>query len=310
MKNTFGKIVIGASMAIGLGTVAANPAQAGTLTGATIGGTAANDYLVYDVSGNKTVLVPNSPANVQKVLDGNAASPTGNVELRASSELSGFNATEFGKATTLSGQIGGQDITLSSLTLSDWTSTYKDTGKTFGQFWFDQFYTAAGLSGKESQIKTALGLPNFLPSNVIRNGVFTTFQTVGGLQRSSDPNIAYVNQDDNTGLIKIGLTGHADLKSYYAPVFGPLTNLINDNFQASEVVKYTYNGVTDYLYSFTATNSGLTSLAGNGDHSGNYEVTINGVPPKREVPEPSLVLGILGVAGIVAGQRKLKKASA
>ncbi len=61
MKMTFQKLVIGASMAIGVSAIATVPAQAGTLTGATIAGTAASDYLVYDVSGNSTVLVSNTP---------------------------------------------------------------------------------------------------------------------------------------------------------------------------------------------------------------------------------------------------------
>ncbi|WP_168505330.1 NF038130 family PEP-CTERM protein [Anabaena sp. UHCC 0187] len=315
MSKNLGKLLIGASMVIGMGALAANPVQAGTLTGATIGGTAANDYYVYDVVGSQTTPVTSNLTNVKKVLDGDAESPTGNVELRASTEQVGFNATEFAKNTTLEGKIGGKNITLSSLTSADWfgPSLNMAYGQTnLANTWFNQFYVAAGLDTKETQLKTALGLP--LPNNtpnlstIIRTSVFNVFTSIGGFQRASDPNIAYVNQDDNTGLIKIGLAGHLDMKSYYAPIFGSLTNLINNNFQASEVVKYTYNGVTDYLYSFTATNSGLTSTQANGDHSGNYEVTIVGVP--RKAPEPSAMLGILGVAGVFAAQRKLKKASA
>jgi hypothetical protein len=302
MKKILG-IAIGASIAIGAGMMATAPAQAGSITNVSFGGTNPTDYYVYDVDGNKTVLVPSTLANAQKVLDGNAASPTGNVELAASSEVPGF---DFTKNTSLTGQIGDKDITLSSLILSDWNTTYKNTGKTFGQYWFEQFYNAAGLASKETQIKVALGLPNITPSAIVRNAVFTKFQAVGGLQRSSDPNIAYVNQDDNTGLIKIGLTGHYTLKSYYGSILGSFANFLNDDFQASEVVKYTYNGVTDYLYSFSATNSGLTSDAANGDHSGNYEVTIPGTPPTK-VPEPSVMLGLLGVAGMFVTQRKLQR---
>jgi hypothetical protein len=314
MKMTFQKLVIGASIAIGVSALATIPAQAGTLTGASIGGTASSDYLVYDVSGNSTVLVPSTQTNVQKVLDGNATNPTGNVELRATTEQSGF---DFTKNTTLTGQIGDKSITLSSLTATDWFSTGSGLSTSYGannfaNNWFNQFYNAAGLAANESTIKLALNLPNFTPSSVLRQQAFNAFFNIKGFQRSSDPNISYVNQDDTTGEIKIGLAGHYNLKDYYAPLLGSLGNFLKNGFQASEVVKVTYNDKTDFLYSFSATASGLTNSSGLGadgkSHSGNYEVTIQGVPPTA-VPEPSIILGLLGVAGVFATQRKFKKAS-
>lgn len=312
MKMTFQKLVIGASMAIGVSALAIVPAQAGTLTGASIGGTAASDYLVYDVQGNSTKLVGKTSANVQKVLDGNAANPTGNVELRATSEQTGF---DFSKNTTLTGQIGGKNITLSSLTATDWFSTGSGLSTSYGannfaNTWFNQFYNAAGLATNESAIKLALNLPSFIPSSFIRQQAFNTFYGIGGFQRSSDPNISYVNQNDITGEIKIGLAGHYNLKDYYAPLLGTLGKFLKDGFQASEVVKVTYNDKTDFLYSFSATASGLTNSSGVGadgkSHSGNYEISIKGVPPAA-VPEPSIILGLLSVAGVFATQRKFKK---
>jgi hypothetical protein len=312
MTNSFGKFLVGASMAIGMGALAANPAQAGTLTGATIGGTAASDYLVYGANATNTFLVPNNPANVAAALTGNAASPTGNVELRASTEQATFTSTDFTKNTTLSGQIGGKDITFSSLTASDWTNTYKNTGKTFGQYWFDSALTANGFGS--------------LVGSTIGTGVFNAFANNGGFKRFSDPNISYVNQNDTTGLISIGLAGHLNATPLLLPYFTAYVNSLSSGFlktqatqlkavlavtptQASEIVKYTYNGVTDYKFGFTATNSGLVSNDGTNSHNGNYEVTIDGVPPTT-VPEPSVMLGLFGVAGIVAAQRKLKKVSA
>ncbi|MEA5549758.1 NF038130 family PEP-CTERM protein [Anabaena cylindrica UHCC 0172] len=300
MKNSFGKLLVGASMAIGLGAVAVTPAQAGTLTGATIGGTAASDYLVYGVSGNNTVLIPSTSANAAAVLTGNAGSPTGNVELRASTEKGTFTATDFTKNTTLSGQIGGKEITLSSLTASDWFGA--TLNMSYGQNnlanqWFNKFITKAGYGG-------------FIGTNFAK-GMFNQFLGLKGFQRSSDPNISYVNQDDTTGLIKIGLAGHYNLKAAYSATgspFATFASFLPAGFQASEVVKYTYDGVTDYLYSFQATASGLNSNDNTNSHNGNYEVTIQGDP--QAVPEPSVMFGVLGVAGIVAAQRKFKKASA
>ncbi|MEH1846715.1 MAG: NF038130 family PEP-CTERM protein [Nostoc sp.] len=312
---TFQKLVIGASMAIGVSALATVPAQAGTLTGATIGGTAASDYLVYDVQGSSTKLVDKPSANdVQKVLDGDAAHPTGNVELRASSEGAGF---DFSKNTTLTGQIGGKSIILSSLTATDWFSTASGLSTTYGannfaNTWFNQFYDAAGLATNESAIKLAQKLPTYTPSSFLRQQAFNTFFNINGFQRSSDPNISYVNQNDITGEIKIGLAGHLNLKDYYAPLLGTSGNFLKDGFQASEVVKVTYNDKTDFLYSFSATASGLTNNSGPGadekSHSGNYEVSIKGVPPVA-VPEPSIILGLLGVASVFATQRTFKKAS-
>ncbi|MBD1923118.1 NF038130 family PEP-CTERM protein [Microcoleus sp. FACHB-831] len=289
------KFLIGASVAAGMSAIATAPAFAGTLTGATIGGTAASDYYVYDSDGTNTFLVPNNAANVQKALSGNAASPTGNVELRRSSEQANF---DFTKNTTLTGQIGGKDITLSSLTESDW---FGAGPKTYGQTnlankWFNDFITKAGYGG-------------VVGSGIAAN-MYTSFFGLGGFQASSDPNISYVNQNDSTGEISIGLAGHFNLKEAYAnsPKFASFASLLPNGFQASEVVKYTYDGKTDYLYSFLATNSGLVNGAGQGadgkSHNGNYEVKM---PGSKAVPEPSSVLALMALGGILASKRKLMK---
>ncbi|AUT03234.1 PEP-CTERM sorting domain-containing protein [Nostoc sp. CENA543] len=313
MKKTIHAIVIGSAVAMGVSAIATSPAQAGSLTGVTIGGTAYTDYLVYDVKGTSTVSVDKKTANITKILEGNAANPTGNVELRASTEKSTFTANDFTQNTTLSGTIGGEAITLSSLTASDWTSLYKDTGKSFGEYWFNQALTANGFS---SLVGTSIG-----------TGFFNAFKNNGGFQRFSDPNISYVNQDDQTGLVSIGLAGHLNATPLLLPYFNLYVNslpnsptktiaknlqtqLENKKMQASEIVKYTYNGKTDYLFSFFATESGLKETTDGISHSGNYEVTFQGLVPiktSQAVPEPSIVLGLLGVAGMFTVQRKSKK---
>jgi hypothetical protein len=292
MKMTFQKLVIGTSMAIGMSAIATVPAQAGTLTGASIGGTAASDYLVYDSNTINTFTVEKNSTNVQKALSGNAASPTGNIELAASSEKAGFNFT---KNTTLTGAIGGKTLTLSSLTSDDWFGVGKTT-TTYGvsnlaNTWFSQVLSSNNITN------TLLGTLGYTQQTL-----FNKFLVSGGFQRFSDPNISYVNQDDASGLISIGLAGHYNA----APLLGLPSNLFK--LQASELVKYTYDGKTDYLYSFKATQSGLVEKTDGISHSGNYEVTIKGVAPKA-VPEPSVIIGLLGVAGVFATQRKFKKAS-
>lgn len=282
MKAIVNKLLIGASIAAGMSALVTSPAFAGSLKNPTISG---GQYIKYDADNKNTY--ENKNASLLDILTGDSSSPTGNVELFSDSETSTYsNPNNFKNApvTTLSGEIGGQSITLSSLTGADWFTTKSGTYNTsFGadnlaNRWFKEFITKAGQSYNP-----------FMYNNFLNNG---------GFQRSSDPNISYVNQDDSTGLIKIGLAGHFNLKDVYS--------FVPNGFQASEIVKYTYNGVTDFLYSFTATNSGLTEKSDGKSHSGNYEVSIAG--KVASTPEPSVILGMMGVCGFFATQRRFKKA--
>ncbi|MDX2097400.1 MAG: NF038130 family PEP-CTERM protein [Leptolyngbyaceae cyanobacterium bins.59] len=298
MLRSIKRIAIGTSMALGASAIAVIPAFAqSSLTGISMGGSQPGDYKVYDANGTNTLLVTPSLLNVQKVLDGNATNPTGNVELAGSSELSTFN---FLKNTTLTGTIGGKSLTLSSLTAQDWFGPTLNTAygaDTLATSWFNNFLTKAG---KGSLVGTSSAA-----------SAFNLFGQLRGFQRTSDPNISYVNQDDS-GLIRIGMAGHFDLKAFYSnPTsgFSPFASLLPDGFQASEVVKYTYNGKTDYLYGFSATRTGLTEGSDGQSHSGNYEVTIQGVA-STPVPEPSAMLGLAAIGGLFAAAKRkvLKKA--
>jgi hypothetical protein len=281
---------------------ALSPAHAGTLQSATIGGSNASDYLIYGSNATSTFLVPNNPANLTSALSGNSSSPTGNVELAASSEKAGF---DFTKNTTLNGTIGGKTISISSLTKSDWLSPIGTT--TFGQSWFNQALTSNSIS-LDSTVKASL---------------FSIFQNNGGFERFSDPNISYVNQNDTTGKISIGLAGHYSANSLFTQsidtylakttglnaatklqLAGMKTTLASKPIQASEVFKYTYNGQTNYGYSFLATKSGLVEQSDGISHNGNYEVVFQGIAPPKKVPEPTVVLSLLGLAGVAAVRRR------
>jgi hypothetical protein len=278
----------------GMGAIAINPAYADSIKNAKIEGTAPTDYLLYDANATQTFLKPN--ASLETILSGDKNSPTGNVELAASSEKAGFN---FSKVTTLKGDIGGRDISISSMTESDWNKSYGTS--TFGQFWFNQAMTSNGFST----------LVNTPASSLL----FNMFKSNGGFQRFSDPNIAYVNQND-TGAISIGLAGHYNasplfIKSIdqYLPtapnsqkdlLLGLKFRLSNQLFQASEVFKYNYNGIESFGYSFQGTESGLIERGDQLSHSGNYEVTILGPSPRKQVPEPSVVMSFAGLTGFAA----------
>lgn len=295
------KLLVAASLLVS-STIAIAPAQADSLKNATIGGTAASDYLLYDSNATNTFLNPN--ASLQTILGGDAANPTGNVELAASSEKAGF---DFTKNTILNGTIGGRAISISSLTSSDWSNSYK--GTTFGQYWFNSALSANGFS---SMVGTSNGTT-----------LFNIFKNNGGFERFSDPNISYVSQDAGN-MINIGLAGHYNASSlltksidqYVATttlsntqklmMAGLKTQLSGKVIQASEIVKTTYEGKTDYGFSFTATKSGLVEKSDGVSHTGNYVISLQGIEPmKKKVPEPSIVLGLITLGGLAT--RKLRR---
>jgi hypothetical protein len=117
--------------------------------------------------------------------------------------------------------------------------------------------------------------------------------------RLSDPNIAYVNESDAG--VTFGLAAHSDA--------GNISPLLAGLF-ASEVVKVTLNGVTDYYYSFAQpTDSGQTSLDGTKSHEGNYEFFIEDPKEGESVPEPATLLGLLAVGGVFAASKRKSQAA-
>ncbi len=296
MLKTIKQFAIGASMIAGVSAIASAPANAFSLSG--------SDYLLYGTcSPTSTCLSPGADLNT--ILAGNAASPGGNVELFASSETAAGNvAFVNGTRTSLTGTVAGKNLTLSSLTFADWFGAPNQVyygASNFANTWFNAFLNAAGFGGEAPFLKAQ---------------AFNTFLGIGGFQRSSDPNISYITTSGSD--ILIGLAGHFDLKAFYAaspnPVMKAFANLLPNGFQASEVVKATIDGTDQFLYSFSATASGLTNSAGAGadgaSHSGNYEVALRGVvtPTPESVPEPSSMLGLAAIGGLFAAKRKLNKA--
>ena len=303
MKHLLRQAILTTVFASGMSAIALVPANAAGIKNVSIGGTAPTDYLLYDSTATETYLNPS--ASLQTILGGNAASPTGNVELAASSEKSGF---DFTKTTVLNGTIGGRAIGISSLTQSDWdTAAYKGSTKTFGQYWFDQALTSNGFGA--------------LAASPTGASLFNIFKTNGGFQRFSDPNLSYVNQSI-AGDVSIGLAGHLnatplfmksmdqyltkDSKVFTAKEKALLGSVNSAKIQASEVFKYTYNGLTDYGYSFQATASGLKERGDQVSHTGNYEVVLAGPPAIKHVPEPGVLLSLVGVAAAGLKLRKSK----
>lgn len=336
MQGIMKKFLLGASVVAGISGIAGAPAFAGSLTGASVSGTAGTDYYIYKQVGNQTVR--DDSASLSTVLQGSCAvagvacnpagSPGGNVELFANSEqspLSPGNVSQaftalsnflgYNNTTSLTGQIGGQDITISSLNAVDWFGSSAATVKT-------GISTASAISNpilrlvalntainplyNPSNLATqwfenTLSQYNLLPStSIAKKATFNTFLLAGGFQRFSDPNISYVNQDDN-GLIRIGLAGHHNALDLLG-----ITLPGSPTVQVSEVVKVSYKGgPAEYKYSYHAAQSGLTAADDGRSHNGEYEVTLQGDPVP--VPEPSAVIGLMTVGGLFVAKRKLNK---
>lgn len=300
-KNLMGAKVAGITVGL-LSALVASPSLAFTIGGAA-------DVIKYQSNGTNTIRC--DACAVDPLLVGNASNPGGNVELFASSETVGFTSTP----TTLEGTLNGTSIILSSLTAADWNGDFGFNASD----WFNALL---------SQALTPIGTTLLGSSNP-----FQLFAATSIRERFSDPNISYINQDAS-GMVSIGLAGHFDVAGILrqalatslqrnSTLLGALraglglrsgtatqvaTRLLNPSVQASEIVKVTYgNQVPQYLYSFTATPSGLVEIRDGVSHSGNYEVSFQGqLPPTTSVPEPASVLSLLAVGAgtAILGRRK------
>jgi hypothetical protein len=305
------KFLISTSVVAGMSAVVGAPAMA---AGFTASGTAGADYLLYKQQGANTVL--DNSADLNTILQGNSSAPGGNIEL-------GVLDHNFNNVTTLSGEVGGKNLTLSNLTAADWTEDLKTE-------WFD------GLWGQVEAKKTSF-VNAFYSFGGSKGQMYSIFDSIGGFERSSDPNISYINTNGSN--IDIGLAGHYNMDDKYgdtienALVDGILSGMtftgntlqkaaqkaatqnllkaqvngVLDGIQASEVVKYEYGSESGFLYSFFATDSGLVEIGDGLSHTGNYEVSIAGVISPEEpesVPEPSTMLGLVAVGGLFAASKR------
>ena len=304
MTGFINKLAIATSVAVGMTAIGSAPAFALSLTNPQFGGSAASDYLLYCSDGSSTFAGDTCTDSLSTILSGNSSAPGGNIELAASSEQGGF---DFSQNTTLTGTIGGKDIVISSLTQADWI-TDMGNGKTLLSQWLDDAFKAHDI--------------NIPFPTLFKPALEQAFVANNGMQRFSDPNISYINKNETTGEISIGLAGHFNASAMLQASFGDATiplpvsvpgvgtvitevrlaDLVPDEVQASELVKVVYNnGPAQFLYSFAATESGQVNNRGVGadgvSHDGNYEVKLAGVPV-TSIPEPSTMFALLAVGGL------------
>ncbi|MBW4425621.1 MAG: NF038130 family PEP-CTERM protein [Nostoc desertorum CM1-VF14] len=331
MKMTFHKLVIGASIAIGV-SVATTPAHATSFSFNN-----PNEIKTYTGGSNGNFIANDTVAASQALSDGN---PSSNVELWYSSENPtsnvGFTATQ-----------GNYSATVSSVIASDWNS--------FGSQWLGDLlsaYTPFQSVWNGFSANTKLLVASYFP-----------------LLGMGDPNIGSFQFGQNGGL-ELTLVGHLDVKTKLSDTLSTkLTEAWNGGVKllfsgktslptalevqtkisllkllptsptlqsqiaqltsfkdvltlqatlnayqgeigASEIAKVVNGNNTYYAYSFNPIASGITASDDGISYSAYYTWNTPGyTPPSTPVPEPSIILGLLGVAGVFATQRKFKKVS-
>ncbi|MGB3295460.1 MAG: NF038130 family PEP-CTERM protein [Phormidesmis sp.] len=246
------------------------------------------DVTVFDSNGTQTFLAPG--ADLGRILSGSASAPRGNVELNDGSASANLSAP----ANTLTAYLNsGREVTFSSLTNSDWFGP-----DNLAKRWFSEAMDAYGstITTRYKDYLMSLGYraPQATAAANDSNNIFNTFSSAGGFARLSDPNIAYIGE--SSAGVTFGLAGHSDA--------GNISSLLTGLY-ASEVVKVSLKGNTQYYYSFAQpTNSGQTSREDRVSHAGNYEFFIADPVEPESVPEPTTLLGLLALGGWAVSRRK------
>jgi PEP-CTERM motif len=366
MTGTIQKLLIGASMVVGVGAIASTPAIATTLKPTNI------EFGTYNgLPQIETYLFKNTPeyemvngVNRQKL-----GNPSRNNTVDAIAALTDDSAATnveiwYGSETPqrvgFTANLGTNTLKVESVTKADWVDGVLATA------WLNGFRNA--YSGLMGSIATTGGSNLLNDFNTNFNSLVGHLKT-NGFDTAGDPNIGAVTYNEQTGKLQVDLVGHLDVAGRYVDTrrqirqsgqmrsnsnfienfstadgrytgnaaarqgFSPdyarnsTGNLLLDSaliamstksyrsgqaLQISEIAKITFNGEVSYAFGFNATDSG--AIAGNRNvindstsHTGIYTWTKD--YGAETVPEPSTILGLMAIGGLVAAKRKsLKKA--
>jgi hypothetical protein len=276
---------MGASVVAGVSILGA-PAFAGTLTGVSTTG----DVRVFEQINGTEVQLSGSNGSAA-IID--ALGSAGNVELDDNIDYGWGNETP----STLTANFTDGSIMFGSVGYADWF------GNGLATSWTNGIYSAY------SPVFNGLGITSgsALLGNIQANPALSNKNV---FQRLSDPNIQSVSS--NNGEYSFELAGHDTFAS-------GLQMAVNDPFygvfssmRASEVVKYSLDGGTswDYAYSF-GENSYASGVVDKGDgfsFTRNFQFTVGTPNPPVDVPEPSTLLGLAAIGGLVAASKRRKNA--
>ena len=320
MAGSIKKNLIVTSIAAGMSAIATAPAQATlqTLDQNSIQfkdfttGQSTTNFRTYSGGSTGAFSTGNVSDAIKALTDTDV---TSNVELGPDNNT--LSSDNFG----FTGTLGGHTVSVSGVTAADWQN--------FGSQWLDGFlntYNGKGGITVTGNNVTVAGVPGLGSFTDTKTDLLNSLIADGGLPSSGDPNIGSLTID-NTGQIQLGLVGFYDLSvpyldptkaAHYAtvnPVWDTLLKIEAGKFstskiplQASEIAKVTVDDQTSYAYSFAATQSGITASDDHTSYTGIYKWTYTTPNTSaKATPEPSALLGLIGVAGIFASKRKFMR---
>ncbi|MBH8571954.1 NF038130 family PEP-CTERM protein [Nostocaceae cyanobacterium CENA369] len=167
---------------------------------------------------------------------------------------------------------------------------------------------AADKKTLQTQIDQATALKTQLTGQITQANTLKT-QLPGQITQATALKTQLTNQIAQANTLKTQLPGQITQLTSFKDILTLQATLngYQGEIGASEIAKVVTGGKTYYAYSFNPTASGITASDDGVSYSAIYTWKTPGYSTR--VPEPSVVLGILGVAGIVVTQRKLKKVS-
>jgi len=196
----------------------------------------------------------------------------------ANVELSGTRAhnkaVDMNNATTLTTEFDdGSTLVFSSLTNDNWLGAATKEGyDSFLQQWFYEAWESSesGLASWLSNVP--------VPGMTNKVTAFNIFQYYEWFERFSDPNVESVTKNGDS--VSFDLSGHLDYEDQYGWLKISEVVMVNDKI----------------FYAFgDAVSSGVSDVDEQGSHDGIYTF---------QIPEPSAVLGIIAIGGMVAATKR------